>query len=443
MDQRLLAYAADNAPRYTSYPTAPHFSDAVTPDVYAGWLGALDPDERVSLYLHVPYCRELCYYCACHTFAAQRDSVVADYVDALIREIDLVAKATPARILGEIHWGGGTPNILSAQQFERVVSRIDFWFDLTDMREHSIELDPRVVTQQKADAYGAMGVTRASFGVQDLNLHVQQAIGRVQPFSMVRAAADRLRRAGVRGLNLDIMYGLPGQSVEDVRRTIQQALLLQPSRVAAFGYAHVPWFKARQRLINADALPTSEQRVEQADTIRAEMLAAGYRAIGFDHFAWPDDSLAVAARRGKLHRNFQGYVDDPCSALIGVGASSISTLPQGYAQNASEVGAWMRAVIEGQLPIVRGRALTDEDRVRRALIDHLLCQFGVDLNAFGGVERYRDELERLKVLRADGLVRIDGAHITMTPEARPLVRVVAKIFDAYAADSGARHSNSV
>jgi len=443
MDARLLPYATQNAPRYTSYPTAPHFNDSVNGETFARWLGELDEDAALSLYLHVPYCREICWYCGCNTYAAQRDEPLAEYADTLIRELDMTARATPARRVQSLHWGGGTPNILSAERFETIFKRLDYWFDLYDIEEHAIELDPRTLTAAQAETYGRLGVTRASLGVQDLTPRVQEAIGRVQPLAVVKRAVDALRRSGVRELSFDLMYGLPHQTPEDSRRTAEACARLAPNRISVFGYAHVPWFKTRQKLIDEAALPDTAARMEAAEAVRAALEQEGYVAIGFDHYARPDDPLAKAAQSGALKRNFQGYVHDDADALIGLGASAISTLPQGYAQNASEVGAWARAIKAGQFATARGRALTDADRTRRALIERILCDFAVDLDTFGGASAYADELSALSPLAADGLVRISGAQLTVPDDARPLARLVAQAFDAYQAQGGAKHSKAV
>jgi len=441
MDRRHLHYAAQPAPRYTSYPAATHFQP-LPAETHAAWLGALDSSAAVSLYLHIPYCREICLYCACHTFAARRQEVIDGYVDALIAEIDLVGGLSAARRVREIHWGGGTPNILSPADFDRIMDAVRARFDLSGLHEHAVEIDPRLLTTEQAEAFARGGVNRASFGVQDFNPHVQDAIGRVQPFEVVADSALKLETAGVRNLNFDLMYGLPQQTIADCEESVRLALSLAPDRLAIFGYAHVPWFKSRQKLIDAASLPDSETRLLQAEAMRAALLAAGYKAIGFDHFARPDDPLARAAESGDLKRNFQGYVDDPCTVLLGMGASAISTLPQGYAQNNPEPGAWTRAVLGGGLATLRGRALTDDDVMRRAMIEDVLCRFSLDLSRYGGAARFAPELSALAPLAADGLVAIEGDQLTIPLEARPLARLVAKAFDAYEVAAG-KHSASV
>lgn len=443
MDPRLLKYAEQNAPRYTSYPTAPHFDASVNGDVLAGWLGELSPNAPLSLYIHTPYCREMCWYCGCHAFAAKRDEPIADYVEAILAEIDLAAAATPARRVTEIHWGGGTPNMLSPARFAAIVAHLDQRFDLFALERHAVEIDPRLITAGQAEAFAGAGVNRVSLGVQDLDERVQHGIGRVQPFPIVENAVRLLRDAGIEALSFDLMYGLPHQTRESVRRTAKLAASLKPQRFSVFGYAHVPWFKSRQKLMDEAALPGAAARFELAETIRDALAAAGYIAIGYDHYALPDDPIAVAAHAGALTRNFQGFVETESEALIGLGPSAISTLPQGYAQNEPEVGAWRKAVLAGVFATKRGRALTGEDRWRRTLIMRLLCDFALDLDDFGGAGRFAGELGELAPLARDGLVRVEGALLTIPDEARPFARLVAQAFDAYRETGAARHSRAV
>ncbi len=443
MDPRLLTHAERQAPRYTSYPSAPYFDANVDSDRYTAWLGDLSADAELSLYLHVPYCRTLCWYCGCNTYAARRDEPVVDYVSTLLREIDLVAARTPARRVVEIHWGGGTPNILSADQFARIHRHLGFWFDIDAPARHAIEIDPRHLSVHHAAAYAQAGVNRVSLGVQDINAHVQRAIGRVQPFEIIQASVETLRQAGIGDISIDLMYGLPAQSVEDVLASIRGAVSLQPQRIALFGYAHVPWFKKRQRLIDEQKLPGAAERFDQAEAARAELSSLGYIAIGLDHFALPDDDLAVALRRGELHRSFQGYVTGGQTALIGFGPSAISTLPQGYAQNFSEPGAWAHAITLEKLPCARGHELDEDDRRRRALIEQIMCAFRADLAPLGGAKACAREIERLSPLIADGLVSIAGDTMMMADNAHPFCRLAAQAFDAYAMTAPARHSRAV
>ncbi|HEY8578356.1 MAG TPA: oxygen-independent coproporphyrinogen III oxidase [Beijerinckiaceae bacterium] len=443
-----LVLAERNAPRYTSYPTAPHFHEGVGPQAAAEWLGALAPQASLSLYLHVPFCRAICAYCGCNTKAALRDAPLDAYVATLAREIDLVAGLTPARRARVAHWGGGTPSLLGPRRLEALWRRLDDAFDLADLEEHAIELDPRTVDAELARGLAAIGVNRVSFGVQEFNAHVQKAIGRVQPFEVVEAAVAHARAAGVAAVNLDLMYGLPEQSCDDVRRTASRAADLAPDRLAIFGYAHVPWFKVHQKLIDAAALPGAAERLAQAAVARETLEARGYRAIGLDHFARPDDPLARAAAAGTLRRNFQGYVTDACDALLGLGASSIGRLPQGYVQNATDVAGWRRLVEAGSLPVARGVALTADDRLRAAVIERLMCDFAVDYGAMardaaGDETRLDDAAPGLDALAADGVLVREGRRVRVPPAGEPFVRLVAACFDAYLAAARGRHSAAV
>lgn len=444
MDERHIAYAERNLPRYTSYPTAPHFTSAVTGAVHAQWLAdAGARGDPVSLYLHVPFCRDICWYCGCNTKAARRREPVANYVDTLRAEIALIAAATGRVAVKRIHWGGGTPNILAPADFDAIFAALHDAFDLSARAEHAIEIDPRTLTVAQVETFARHGVTRVSLGVQDFNARVQEAIGRIQPAETVARAAAMLRHAGVRGVSFDLMYGLPHQGVTEARDSARIAAAMAPDRLSVFGYAHVPWFKTRQRLIDPDALPDLHVRNAQADAIAEVLRDAGYLEIGLDHFARADDSLAIAARDGALRRNFQGYVDDDCDTLIGIGASAISSMPQGYAQNSAEVGQWARAVASGVLPVARGYALTQADRTHRDIIERLLCDFEVDLGPYGGRAAFGEAMRALEGPARDGLAVCADDRILIPPEARRLARVVANAFDAHHQHSPARHSRAV
>jgi oxygen-independent coproporphyrinogen-3 oxidase len=288
-------------PRYTSYPTAPNFSAAVDGAVYSSWLGELAPGATLSLYLHIPYCHELCLYCGCHTKATRRHKPIEIYAARLLEEIALVARQTGRHKVTHLHWGGGTPSTLGADLLRAIAGELRREFDLTALREHAIELDPRYVTAELAQVLAEIGVNRASFGVQDFDPQVQHAVGRIQPFAMVESAVAALRDAGIDRINLDLMYGLPRQTVDGVRQTARLAHALQPGRIAVFGYAHVPWFRPQQKLIDTAHLPNAPQRLAQAEAAHDTLVGLGYRAIGLDHYARDDDSLAPAATSGRLH----------------------------------------------------------------------------------------------------------------------------------------------
>jgi oxygen-independent coproporphyrinogen-3 oxidase len=449
MDIKTLQRYDAPVPRYTSYPTAPHFHPGVSAATYRTWLGQIGDGETVSLYLHVPYCDKLCWYCGCHTKVVRQYAPIADYAALVRREAGLVAQAIPSRPrVTHVHWGGGTPTMLSAEDFARLMAALlaDFRFD--PKAEVAVEIDPRVLTEEKAAALADSGVTRASLGVQDLNPEVQEAVNRVQPYELVARAVDWLRKAGIRGINFDLMYGLPQQTVERVLSSVDQALTLRPDRVALFGYAHVPWMKTHQRLIDEEALPDSEERWRQAEEAAARLVEGGYRRIGLDHFARPEDPMTRALDEGRLRRNFQGYTDDPAGVLLGFGASSIGALPQGYVQNAVPFKAYGAAIRDGELAVTRGLQLDDDDRLRRAVIEHLMCDLEVDLDeiavGFGAAAAdFAAELEALAAMERDGLVEVTGGTLRIPEPARPLMRTVCAVFDRYLASGAARHSRAV
>ena len=441
--------AERTVPRYTSYPTAPHFGSSVGPSTYSSWLESLPENDTLSLYLHVPFCQKLCLYCGCNTKAVRRSEPIVAFARLLINEIRLVAERTGSRRIVHLHWGGGTPSILGPDLLRALVTELGVYFDLTALREHAIELDPRFVTNTLADALVEVGVNRASLGVQEFSSHVQQAIGRIQPFELVERSVGILREAGIKHINVDLMYGLPSQSVEDVRRSVILAHELEPQRFAVFGYAHVPWFKPHQKLIAEDALPTQGMRIEQARIAHETLTALGYQPIGLDHYASQDDSLAVASRAGRLRRNFQGYTTDEADALVGFGTSAIGQLSEGFVQNASDTGSYSRAIVSGQLATVRGIALSTDDRIRGRIISDLMCNLACDVgrvaHAYGDrdTQAFKCELDELTPWAADGLVRVDGRMIVVEEAGRPYLRLIAATFDSYLGRSRARHSVAV
>ncbi len=450
MDFETLTRYDRPLPRYTSYPTAPHFDTAITGETYAAWLTAVPPDQPVSLYLHIPFCDSLCWFCGCHTKITQRYAPIAAYLEHLIGEIDRVAGLIPGRPpVSRIHWGGGSPTILEPADFLAISRAIDARFDRTAACETSVEIDPRGLDQAMVDALAAAGVNRASIGLQDINPDVQAAVNRYQSLAETETVLSRLRAAGILRNNIDLMYGLPRQSVDDVARSTQAAVDLGADRIALFGYAHVPWMKRHQRLINEDELPDGRARWQATEAAATVLLQAGYTRIGLDHFARPDDPMAVAQAAGRLRRNFQGYTDDQARTLIGFGASAIGELPDGYVQNQSPIHGWSRTIAEGGLATVRGFALDDQDRLSRAVIERLMCDMSVDLAELAGEwgadpAIFDDEIARLAPLEGDGLaVRGPGRTITIPEDARALMRVVAAGFDRYLGRSAGRHSRAV
>lgn len=449
MRPELARYMTRAVPRYTSYPTVPHFSDAISGETQARWLAALDPAEPVSLYLHVPYCKQACWYCGCNMKLAARYGPVGEYAATLMQEISLVAQNLPGRMqLSHLHWGGGTPTALSPDDLECAMEVVRAHFDFTEDAEIALESDPRTLTGEMIQRIGAMGFNRASFGVQEFDPKVQAAINRIQPPDMVARAVDGLRTAGVSAVNFDLIYGLPYQTCETLVETIRLCAEMRPDRLALFGYAHVPWMAKKQRMIPEEALPGPAERFDQAQAAADALVAEGYQPVGMDHFARADDPLAIAARAGTLRRNFQGYTTDDASTLIGVGATSIGRTPAGFVQNIAETGAWSRAVKAGHLPVAKGHALTGEDRLRAAVIEALMCQGAADVDAigadFGAMPGWAArELDDLAGLEADGLISLDGPLIVLQPDGAPFVRVVASVFDTYLHRRTARHSVAV
>jgi oxygen-independent coproporphyrinogen-3 oxidase len=449
MQTDLAAKYSRPAPRYTSYPTAPHFGGGVGPADYKAWLASLPASEPLSLYFHVPYCDTLCWFCGCHTKITRRYQPVASYASALKREIDLVANALGARRpVRHVHWGSGSPTILSGGDFIALMGHLGRRFYLALAREVAVEIDPRGLTTETVDAFASAGMTRASLGVQDFDARVQRAINREQSFQETAQAANWLRGAGIRGINVDLMYGLPHQSAAGVARTADTALALWPDRVALFGYAHMPHLKRHQSRIDEAALPGPQARLEQFRAASERLVAAGFTAIGLDHFARPGDELAVAARERRLHRNFQGYTTDAASALLGFGPSAIGHLPQGFVQNHVPIHAWRDAVTDGRLATARGLALDDDDRLRAHVIERLMCDLFVDVEkecrAFARPpEDLRAAFTALEPLRDDGLVEIDGWRVTVPEAARPFLRLPCAAFDRYLAEAPARASRAI
>lgn len=436
-------------PRYTSYPTAAQFDSSIDRRTYERWLGSLPVEEKVSLYLHVPFCAELCLYCGCHTTVARRYGPVEAYVELLEREITLVGRHLAVRRRAvHVHWGGGTPTMLAAADFERIMRALRRIAAIGTDCEVAIEIDPRTLRRELAPVLAGAGVRRASLGVQDFDRRVQRTIGRLQSYEQTARAADWLHRAGIDSINLDLMYGLPFQTADSVSATARQALALEPDRVAVFGYAHVPWMKKHQRLLPVDALPGAQERLAQARAVAEVLGSAGYLPIGLDHFAKPHDLLVTRQREKRLHRNFQGYTTDEASTLIGFGTSAIGMLPQGYVQNAAGTAAYREAISSGVLATARGRKLTSEDRLRRAIIERLMCDLRVDLAGIAAehgwsLDDFAPELCSLAPLAEHGLVAIAGGTVTVAEHARPLVRNVCAAFDTYLATHAMQFSRAL
>ncbi|WP_416897163.1 MAG: oxygen-independent coproporphyrinogen III oxidase [Minwuia sp.] len=440
----ILRHSERLIPRYTSYPTAPHFRNDFNEDQYRHWLAQIDPGRPASLYIHVPWCRTMCWYCGCNARATRNDKPVEAFLDNLLAEIDMVAASIPGRLrLQHIHWGGGSPSIVAPGRFEQVMDRIGQRFSIDSGAEIAVEVDPRQMTVPLAEAYARSGVNRASLGIQTFDVRVQLRINRLQPFDLVETAVERLRGVGIDRLNADILYGLPGQTVESAADTAARVVQLDPWRVSSFGYAHVPSMKRHQRQIREAELPGPEARLEQAEAIASVLAWGGYRQIGLDHFARTDDDLSRAQSDGQLRRNFQGYTTDASDMLIGLGPSAIGSFREGYVQNSPDLRHWMRSVEAGELPVARGRVLTPEDRMRRDIIERLMCDLTVDVGQVAHRHRLPKPDFDTSDLEEDGIVRRFGDRLIVDPNFRILTRVAAAAFDAYLAPEERRHSAAV
>jgi oxygen-independent coproporphyrinogen-3 oxidase len=405
--------------------------------------------QPASIYMHVPFCRSMCWYCGCHTSVTKRDDPIAVYTSGLRREAHMVAETIGQRLpISHIHFGGGTPTIMTPETFADLVGALRYSYFVLPDAEIAVEIDPRTLTEPMSEALGYSGVNRASLGIQNFDPAVQRAINRLQSFEQSAKCVERLRRAGIGRLNFDLLYGLPFQTVDSCLDTVAKCIELRPDRFSVFGYAHIPSFKKHQRKIDEAALPDSLERHLQSETIAKALLDAGYVRIGFDHFALPDDNLAVAKRQGRLRRNFQGYTDDSAETLIGLGASSIGRMPQGFVQNVVATRDYLARIAEGRLTTAKGYTFTEEDRFRADLIERVMCDMAVDLSKIAR-SHGRDpgtavvDRPRLESLIADGAVVMDDDRISVSDGAEFLVRSIASAFDAHLARSTATHSRAV
>ncbi len=423
-------------PRYTSYPTAPHFKNGVDSDVFSNWIKSIPENGSISLYVHVPFCRRLCWFCACRTQGTQSDSPVRAYLETLKSELAQLGEILPSGVtLSRLHWGGGTPTLLSAEMMRELATDIANVAPFGRDAEFSVEIDPNEIDAARVEALVAAGMNRASIGVQDFDPQIQETIGRPQSYEVTSETVDLLRSQGITSLNADILYGLPHQTNTRMADSVQKLLSLSPDRVALYGYAHVPWMARRQNMIPSEALPTPEARLELFETAQQLFAWDGYCEIGIDHFARPSDGLAVAQKLGKLRRNFQGYTDDRSDVLIGVGASSISRFPQGYAQNAPATSAHTTAIRDGRFSTARGHVFSADDKLRSRMIEALMCDFRIDfadiLQRFDISKSALNAMVEQVAVRFPDMVKITSESFVILPKAQPLTRVIAREFDAY------------
>ncbi|MBN8492315.1 MAG: oxygen-independent coproporphyrinogen III oxidase [Burkholderiales bacterium] len=431
-------------PRYTSYPTADRFVEAFDAEDLTQALrqraegGVAGGGAPLSVYVHIPFCDSVCYYCACNKVITKHHERAAEYLDALDTEINLIVQRTrPGQPVSQLHFGGGSPTFLSDAELQRVVDSLKRAFFIDERTEMSIEIDPRTVTPQRLAHCRSLGFNRISFGVQDFDPQVQVAVHRVQSFESVRELMRSARELGFKSINADLIYGLPRQTPQTMARTVQQIGELRPDRIALYSYAHLPQRFKPQRRIVADELPSAAQRVAMLGDAIAGFLGRGYHYIGMDHFALPDDSLAIAKRQGRLHRNFQGYSTQPDCDLVGLGVSSIGKVGANYYQNAKTLDEYYDALRQGQLPVQRGIALTRDDVLRRAVIMALMCQGRLEFESIELAhlikmrEYFARELDALQPMAEAGLVELSDDAIQVTATGWYVVRAVAMVFDRW------------
>ena len=431
---------AKPVPRYTSYPTAAEFHDGIGETDQRAGLAAIGPDEPISLYIHIPYCREICWYCGCNTGAANRSHRLANYLEQLDSEIDLIAGFLAGRgRVCRIAFGGGSPNAIAPQQFIHLVDKVRLAFVTVDPLL-SVEIDPRGFDAEFAAALAAARVTRASLGVQTFDPRIQAAIGRIQPRETIEKAVELLRAAGITSLNFDLMYGLPLQDEAALLESIAVSQAMGADRLAVFGYAHVPHLIPRQRRIDATSLPDARARFGQAARAHAWLSGRSWVPVGFDHFTRAHDPLAEAAREGRVRRNFQGFTDDPCDTLIGLGASAISRFDGTLVQNERNSGRYGMRVAAGRLAAARGIAASPADRLRARLIEELLCQGSTDISELPDRSAVRFKLREFEYAR---LIGWSGWHLGLLADGLPYVRSIASALDSWRAKSETRFSSAV
>jgi oxygen-independent coproporphyrinogen-3 oxidase len=453
LDLNLIRKYSVAGPRYTSYPPATRFREDIPVERYDEAIAA---DNRpgagpLSLYFHLPFCESLCWYCGCNTVITRSTTAAKDYLKDLAREVELIAsRIDTKRPVTQIHLGGGTPTFFPPEDLAELGLLIHKHFKVAKECEFGVEIDPRRLTRDHVEALRVIGANRASLGIQDTDPKVQLAIHRWQPFRLSRQAVDWVREAGFTSVNFDLIYGLPLQTTSSFERTIDEVFQLGPDRLSVFSYAHVPWIRPAQRIFdNRSELPPPEEKLAMFALAHEKLTAAGYIDIGLDHFARPDDELALAQETGKLQRNFQGYSTSAGASLYGFGVSSISSTEDSYRQNLKDLDQWRAALAAGRLPTERGLILDEEDRRRRALVMGIMCDRRLDyasLSSELGVDvpsRYEKEIAGLADLEADGLLRRTEHGVEVLPVGAPLLRVIAMRFDATLATGEGRHSKTI
>lgn len=444
----VLSYYPAAVPRYTSYPTAPHFSQGLGINVFNNLLDNLSEDEPVSIYIHIPYCDKLCWFCGCNTKHTLKYAPVARYMNYLIREIKLLGQKLGFKPkIQQIHLGGGSPSLLKSDDFMRLRIALDEVFHFMPNSEVSVEIDPSDVSEDMLMGVREFGVTRASIGVQDFHADVQSAINRPQSFELTSDVVTSLREIGIKSINIDALYGLPRQSYARLMDTISKCISLAPGRMALFGYAHVPWVKKHQNMINQDDLPDSHARFEYSMAASRALVGAGYVGIGIDHFAKPDDSLAIAARSWRIHRNFQGYTTDECKTLIALGGSSIGRTENGFYQNVVATSSYEDMIEAGEIAASKGLLLSDDDKIRSHIIERIMCDFQVDFKQLGhfpsSIDIYRDIAMNFIAEDPFDLTFMNDDVFQIKNDGKPFTRIIASQFDAYLKGADFKYSKAV
>lgn len=438
-DRELIAGLPSSGPRYTSYPTADRFHGGFREKEYLEALhsrGADASNKPLSLYIHIPFCNTICYYCGCNKIITKDKGRADAYIEYLEKEMKLLAPHLGGRHqLAQLHFGGGTPTFLSDNQLERVFEMIRKYFQLIPDGEYSIEIDPRKVSRETVLKLGRLGFNRMSVGIQDFDPKVQAAVNRIQSYEETKKVIDAAREAGFKSVSVDLIYGLPYQTSESIKTTIDTVLSLDPDRLALYHYAHLPHVFKPQRRIDTAAVPGSEEKLDMLQYCVQTLTERGYVFIGMDHFAKPDDELSVALEKGLLQRNFQGYSTYADCDLVAIGVSSIGKIGNTYSQNERDIDAYYAAIDEGRLPVMRGYQLNQDDILRRNIIQDLMCRFALDYRVYEDIsgtpfDRYfKDELADLEKLADLGLVSLNKQGLTVTPKGRFLIRNIAMVFD--------------
>jgi len=448
LDRALIEKYNRPGPRYTSYPTAVHFRDDV--DKAALLHDTETESGPISLYYHLPFCESLCWFCACTTVITNNREKADEYIGYLEREMDMfLPHLDRSRKVNQLHFGGGSPSFLEPHQIDRLGEAIHKRFSFGEDAECSVELDARTLTEDKVRSFARAGFRRASFGVQDVNPEVQKAVHRIQPSSLNRQCIDWMRAHGFDSVNVDLIYGLPLQTVDSFAETLTEVLSYNPDRLAIFSYAHVPWVAPAQKILERSQLPTPETKLSMLELIIARLSEAGYRFIGMDHFAKHDDELSLAQANGTMYRNFQGYSTRAGSEICAFGMSAISQTSRCFRQNFKELDHYYAAIDAGHLPIERGYRLTAEDQLRQKVIMRLMCDFELNFTALSKLigedfeAHFARELASLAEMESDGLIERYAGGVRVTPEGRLLIRNIAMQFDAYYNPSATRHAKTI